>query len=225
MPALRGDNSAYAEPSCRSVCVVGFLTAADVTYIRSNFVGLETLVTGRGERPEDVRALISERRLPRPSYVLDDGTEMFPRDYFRLLDETSGVDGLRKAFLARFRRAAERHADREAETAWRAYLDGTYGVCLREVTPEAIARKSQLVSALCELMMLAEPSDSGWRQALRATVDELDGLEREFAPDFDRDPARGRRPTRDLLINAARDAYPDIFDDGRRRGKTGEEVP
>ncbi len=204
---------------------MGFLTAADVTYIRANFVGLDTLLTGRGDRREDVRALISEGRLPRPSYVLDDGTQMFPPDYFRLLDEAGGVEGLREAFLARFRRAADRHADREAEAAWRAYLDGTYGVCLREVTPEAIARKSQLVSALCELMMLAEPSDSGWRQALRATVDELDGLEREFAPDFDRDPARGRRPTRDLLIDAAREAYPDIFGDARPCEETAEEVP
>jgi hypothetical protein len=43
-------------------------------------------------------------------------------------------------------------------------------------------------------------------------VEELDGLERQFAPDYDRNERRfGRKPTRDLLIDAARERYPDVF--------------
>lgn len=46
---------------------------------------------------------------------------------------------------------------------------------------------------------------------MRAGVDELDALEREFAPDYDRNDDRERLPTRDLLIEAARKRYPDVF--------------
>jgi hypothetical protein len=42
-----------------------------------------------------VRSWIDDGLLPRPSYVLDDGTEMFPRDYFRLADEAGGIEPLR----------------------------------------------------------------------------------------------------------------------------------
>jgi hypothetical protein len=80
------------------------------------------------------------------------------------------------------------------------------------VTPETIARKAKLVSSISELLMLARPTEDDWRQRLRGEVNELDALERQFAPDYDRDEARfGRRPTRDLLIDAARERYPDVF--------------
>ena len=60
--------------------------------------------------------------------------------------------------------------------------------------------------------MLARPRQADWRRRLRAEVDELDALERQFTPDFDRDEERfGRKPTRDLLIDAARERYPDVF--------------
>jgi hypothetical protein len=36
--------------------------------------------------------------------------------------------------------------------------------CLREVTPEAIARKTVLASSLCELLVLARPADPEWRE-------------------------------------------------------------
>ena len=155
------------------------------------------------------------RRLPRPSYVLDDGTEMFPTDYFRLVDEARGVDALPGHFAARHdaaTRARWNVAD-ELERDWQAYLDGTYGMCLREVTPEAIVRKTALVSSLCELLMLPRPRNPEWRRALRDQVDELDRLEREFAPDYDRGGEHDRPPTRDLLIDAARGRYPDVFVD------------
>jgi hypothetical protein len=50
-----------------------------------------------------------------------------------------------------------------------------------------------------------------WRAVLRAQVDELDALEREFAPDHDRSDEQERAPTRDLLIAAAYERFPDVF--------------
>lgn len=183
------------------------LTDADVAYIEANYRTLEALCAGRAESPEAVRRLISERRLPEPSYVLSDGTGMFPFDYFRLVDDAGGVERLREHFGVRHRAAG----GGEPEEDWDAYLDGTWGICLREVSPETIVRKNTLVSSLCELLVLARPGDADWRQALRDQVDELDALEREFAPDYDRGPQFGRLPTRDLIIAAARERYPDVF--------------
>jgi hypothetical protein len=182
-------------------------TQADLDYLAANYVSLEELCDGRSESPADVEGLIAERRLPRPSYVLPDGTGRFLADYFRLVDEAGGVDGLREHFAARHR-AAE---GRDLEQDWAMYLDGIWGICLRDVTPETIVRKNTLVNSLCELLVLARPRYDDWRQALREQVDELDELEREFSPDFDRSDEMDRPPTRDLIIAAARERYPEVF--------------
>jgi hypothetical protein len=137
---------------------------------------------------------------------------MFPADYFRLVDEAGGVDELREHFAARHReaiRASRARAD-ELEQDWEEYLNGTYGICLREVTPEAMVRKAELVSSLAELLTLPSPRNDEWRRALRDQVEELDTREREFAPDYDRSDEHDRLPTRDLLIEAARVRYPDV---------------
>jgi Family of unknown function (DUF6058) len=162
-----------------------------------------------------VEVLIAERRLPQPAYVLDDGTGMFPADYFRLVDDAGGADPLRAHFAARHRAAslAQNAGPGELERDWAAYLDGIYGVCLGTVTPENIVRKGVLVSSLCELLVLARPRSQDWRRALRAQIEELDALGREFAPDCDRGEQQERAPTRDLLISAARRRFPDVFAD------------
>jgi hypothetical protein len=184
------------------------LTTADIAYICANYLTLDELCAGRDETPAEMRRLIEKGLLPRPSYVLEDGTEMFPADYFRLVDEAGGPGALRTSFEERLRAAG----GEDLESDWRAYLGGIYGVCLRDVTPEAIVRKARLVSSLCELLVLARPADPEWRERLRAEVDELDELEREFSPDYDRNEERfGRKPTRDLLVAAARERYPDVF--------------
>ena len=74
-------------------------------------------------------------------------------------------------------------------------------------------RKAALVSSLSELLILPRPRDAEWRRALREQVDELDAVEREFSPDYDRSDEHERPPTRDLLIEAARARYPDVFAD------------
>jgi hypothetical protein len=184
-------------------------TAADLDYIHANYRTLEEICAGRTETPDEVRALIEQGRLPRPSYVLDDGTGMFPADYFRFVDEAGEPDALQERFAERLTEAG---GGEELALHWKTYMDGIYGVCLWDVTPETIARKAKLVSSISELLMLARPAEADWRQRLREEVDELDRLERQFTPDYDRDEVRfGRKPTRDLLINAARERYPDVF--------------
>jgi hypothetical protein len=184
-------------------------TAADLEYLRANYLTLEQLCAERPESPEEVRALVADGRLPKPSYVLDDGTELFPADYFRFVDEAGGPPGLRARFAERLEAAG---AAEDLELHWRSYMDGIYGVCLWDMTPETIARKAKLVSSISELLMLARPAEDDWRQRLRTDVEELDALERQFAPDYDRDERRfGRKPTRDLLITAARERYPEVF--------------
>jgi hypothetical protein len=188
------------------------LTDADIEYVRDNYVTLAELCTERSETPEEVEPLIEQGLLPQPAYVLEDGTGFFPRDYFRLADEAGGPAELRASFAARWRAAREATQEADAlEQDWQVYLDGVWSVCLRDVTPETIVRKNHLVWSLCELLILARPTSPDWRQALRTQVDELDELERQFAPDYDRGDAQERLPTRDLLIAAARERYPDVF--------------
>lgn len=193
-------------------------TPADLAYIRADYLTLEELCAERLESPGAVEALIAARRLPRPSYVLEDETGMFPADYFGLVDEAGGVDSLPEHFAARHRQAtrAERVPVDDLEQDWEAYLDGTYGVCLRALTPENIVRKSALVASLSQLLMLPRPRSVEWRRSLREQVDELDALERDFAPDYDRGEAQERPPTRDLLIKAARERYSDVFAEAPR---------
>jgi hypothetical protein len=83
-------------------------------------------------------------------------------------------------------------------------------VCLREVVPETIVRKNTLVWSLCELLTLPRPREADWQQALREQVVELE-LEREFTPDYDRSDEVNRLPTRDVIVRAARERYPDAF--------------
>jgi hypothetical protein len=191
------------------------LSDADLAYIGANYLTLAELCADRAETTEQVQQLIEQELLPRPSYVLDDGTWMFPADYFRLVDAAGEPDALRAHFAARHRAAslAEGAHPGELEQDWEAYLNGTYGVCLREVTPENIVHKAILVASLSQLLVLPSPRSPDWRAALRAQVEELDALEREFAPDYDRSDDQERPPTRDLLVEAARKRYPEVFAD------------
>lgn len=184
-------------------------TRADVDYIEANYVTLEEACSGRRESVDDIRRLIADGKLPRASYVLDDGTEMVPQDYFTLLEDAGSVDALQEHFLRRFDAAGGSPAERESE--WEGYLSGLYGVCLRDVTPETIVRKETLVKEVGSLMAAPQPDDDEWRATLRASVDELDRLERQFAPDYDRSGRFPQPPTRDRLIRAPRARYPEVF--------------
>jgi hypothetical protein len=121
--------------------ILPVLSDADITYIRRNFVALSELCELRGFAVGDVQKLIEQRYLPRPSYSLDDGTEMVPPDYFALYDDADAGVGMlfRWRFAQRAQELGVSTDDAELDKEWEGYLSGDYGVCLREVTPLATA--------------------------------------------------------------------------------------
>jgi hypothetical protein len=181
---------------------------ADLNYIRANYSSLAQLCLERGERIEEVRAFMRDGVLPAPPYVLPDGTDMVPEDYFLLVDEAGGPRFLRQEFERRY--AAAGGVASELEDDWDGYVGGVYGVCLRRVSPETIVRKSELVNSITRLLANAAPDAAAWQARLREEVRELDSLERDFSPDYDRNRF-DRPPSRDLLIVAAHERYPNLF--------------
>jgi hypothetical protein len=193
-------------------------TDADAAYVASHYFTLEELCSGRADAPDGVRDLIERGALPALSYVLDDGTGMFPADYFVLVDQAGGPGGLRREFERRHRAAGGNPA--ELEEDWQGYLDGIYGVCLRQVLPETMVRKTELVNSLTTLLDHPHPDDEHWRGQLRREVWELDSLEREFSPDYDRSARFPTPPSRDRLVGAARERFADLFADRHSRRRT-----
>jgi hypothetical protein len=189
------------------------LTPADVRYITENFVPLDVLRAGRPETPEQLRALIASGHLPQPTYTLDDGTGMFPRDTLGLLDAAGSPEALRAHFAERLQCMARKHGEAmtnaHLDSEWRSYLSGNYGACLRLLTPENIFCKERLVTRVTEALARPAPEDAAWCERLRADVDALDALEREFAP-WDR-LRFGGPVSRDRLITAPRSRYPHLF--------------
>lgn len=178
-------------------------TAADLDYVTAEYATLDQLCANRAETSQDVRRLIEQGRLPRPTYVLADGTEMFPPDYFALLDSAGGVDRLRAHFDDRHRAATTTLGAPGVDPTedWEGYLSGEYGVCLRELSPEAMVEKNALVSQIETMVAAPMPDDPSWVDRLRAAVDDLDELERPFT-DFDRQRWGG--VSRDTHITAVR---------------------
>jgi hypothetical protein len=184
-------------------------TQDDLAYIEQSYATLAELCQARAETPTEIEQLIADGVLPQPTYVLPDGRQMFPRDYFRLVDEAGAVDRLQEWFVARFREEAERAGLRETdewtiESEWTDYLDGTYGVCLWEVTPAAMAEKESLLRTIQRLTGEPREADPDWRQALAAAVDRLDSIERPFT-DYDR--SRWDYTTRQRYIDEPRSRY------------------
>jgi hypothetical protein len=192
------------------------ISDADIEYIRANYRRLDELCGERGQLAKRVRALIDDGLLPRPSYVLADGSEMVPEDYFRLADEAGGPERLRQEFARRHALAGGLAA--ELQDDWEGYVGGIYGVCLRTVSPETIVRKAELVASIERLLAKAAPEDDAWRERVRTEVDELDSLERDFSPDYDRHRFDSP-PSRDRLIRAARVRYPQLFAEVPARGR------
>ena len=84
-------------------------TDSDLDYLRSKFKTLEEICAGRPETPDELRRLIAAGKLPRPSYVLDDGTELVWPDYFALVDAAGGAEGLRDEYERQYRAALEKY--------------------------------------------------------------------------------------------------------------------
>ncbi len=160
----------------------------DVAYIEENFIALEA-------RPQGC---------PAASYVLEDGSEFYPADYFHQeMDESRFKTRLRTEALA------QDIGPLDADETWQTYLEGIYGVCLRSATPENIVRKNAMLQRIEALTQAPDENNPGWVSALKHAVDTLDMLERPFSPHYDR--ARfGRPPTRDSHIRDVRRRFPQI---------------
>jgi Family of unknown function (DUF6058) len=185
------------------------LSQADRDYIAENFVTLAAACQTAGVGLDEARSLIEAGKLPEPSYLLDESIEIVPPDYFRLLADAGSIDQLKIHFFARYDAAGG--VEREREESWDGYIRGVYGVCLRSVTPETIVAKNRLVDELEHLLAEPRPEAKRWIERLRAAVEALDALERDFSPDYDRRHRFAGPPTRDRLIRSARERYPQVF--------------
>jgi hypothetical protein len=96
----------------------------------------------------------------------------------------------------------------DAKETWAGYLSGQFGICLHNVTPESMAKKTQLIDVIERLVAVPVPGDPAWQTALRSSVDALDDLERPFT-DYDR--SRWGETSRDRHITAVRTRYPQVF--------------
>jgi hypothetical protein len=175
----------------------------DLPYLEADFVELPRLAAAHGRPAEVVREEVAGERMPQPTYVLSDGRELVPPDYFALAEAAGGASRLRDWFSAAYEEAAREHDADPPDMAWRDYVSGGYGACLRSITPVTIVRKTVLVTELERLLAEPHPQDQAWIGALRPRVDALDALERPFCA-FDR---RHGPVTRDRLITAARERY------------------
>jgi uncharacterized protein DUF6058 len=193
------------------------LEEGDLQYVCSAYFPLEELAHREGLPPRRLREWIAARRLPRPAYLLPDGTPMFPPDLLVLVHSAGGIDRLADHFARRIELAARLvgfgPSAREAD--WEDYLSGEYGICLRQVTPETLVLKEMLVQRIGEALERPRPEDSGWRRALSLDIGGLDALVRPFARV---DRARFGRPTsRERLIDEPRQRWSWLREDGTER--------
>lgn len=181
-------------------------SANDLAYLCSEYRTLDDLCLHRPGSPEETRDAIAAGQLPRPTYVLPEGTWLFTPDFFALLDSAGSLAELPNHFADRHRRAAGAvdAPTSASEHEWSNYLSGLYGACLRQVTPEAMVAKEQLIWRIETMLSAARPDDAWWVTELRETVDALDSIERPFT-DYDRQRWGGT--SRDSHITSVREIY------------------
>jgi len=177
---------------------VHLMTPADDAYVDRYYQTVDVVCASRRESPDEVRSHMLAGRLPIPSYLRSDGTEMLPLDYFRLADEAGGVDELESWFLRHW-------SDRvHAVAEWQFYLNGQY-VCLRSTTPLLMQRKDELTADIEAELSRPDPGSTVWLDRLHLLVDELDELTVGFTA-YDR-LRFGGPVSRDTFINNVRAAY------------------
>jgi hypothetical protein len=180
------------------------MTTQDDTYASEWYVELEALAETVGVAASEIRRLMLANRLPLPSYIRNDGKQMVARDLLELPRRAGGYEQLPEWFGQQF------ESGRDAVREWDGYLRGHY-VCLRDVLPETIQRKDNLVKEITAALETPEPDNEDWLESLHRLVDELDELEPPFTA-YDR-LRFGGPISRDTCINTVRARFP-------RRGKS-----
>ena len=193
------------------------LTGADLEYVCSSYLPLEALARREQVRADRLAAWIEAGRLPRPAYLLPDGTAVFPPDLLELVRAAGDVDALPLHFARRTELAARMLgiAPDTREADFEDYLSGEYGICLRQVTPETLVLKETLVERIDRALAAARPEDPRWRRELALEIDGLDALVRPFAR-VDRERF-GRPTSRERLVDGPRCRWPWLTNPGAGR--------
>ena len=175
------------------------MTAEDDSYVTEWYIPLEALAQRAGVDASELRRLMLANRLPLPSYIRSDGAQMVARDLLELPRRAGGYEQLPEWFGQQF------ESGRDAIREWDGYLRGHY-VCLRDVLPETMQRKDQLVKAITAAIAKPEPQNDDWLESLHRLVDELDNLEPPFTA-YDR-LRFGGPISRNTCIDAVRARFP-----------------
>jgi hypothetical protein len=180
------------------------LEGEDLRYVLEEYATLEQIALREGVDRHRLEAWVEAGSLPRPAYLLQDGTPMFPLDLLALAHAAGGVESLPSHFASRTELAARMVgvSANTQEADWEDYLSGEYGVCLRQVTPETLVLKEALVERIGRALEEPRPEDLGWRRALAFQIEGLDALIRPFTR-VDR-VRFGRPSSRERLIDAPR---------------------
>jgi hypothetical protein len=97
--------------------------ADDDAYVSASYTPLETLAYESGQSADELCRQMLANRLPRPSYIRSDGTQMVPLDLLELPERAGGYDRLPEWFGRQF------SSPDEAVREWDSYLSGQC-VCL-----------------------------------------------------------------------------------------------
>jgi hypothetical protein len=180
------------------------LAGEDLDYVRGSYLPLVEVARREQVELRQLARWIDAGQLPRPAYLLPDGTAAFPPDLLDLVRSAGSVDALPEHFSRRTELAARLlgFGANTREADWEDYLSGEYGICLRQVTPETLVLKEALVERLDRALAAPRLEDPRWRRALAFEIDGLDALIRPFARV---DRVRFGRPTsRERLVEAPR---------------------
>jgi hypothetical protein len=198
------------------------LAGADLEYVCASYLPLTEIAARENVELRQLSGWIEGGQLPRPAYLLPDGTPVFPPDLLDLVRSAGSVDVLPQHFAQRTELAARLlgFGPNTREADWEDYLSGEYGICLRQVTPETLVLKEALVERIERALAAPRPDDPRWRRALAFEVDGLDALIRPFARV---DRVRFGRPTsRERLVEAPRRRWEWLRD--RRDDVPGESL-
>jgi hypothetical protein len=180
------------------------LVDGDLDYVCGGYLPLAEIARREQVEPEQLAGWVDAGHLPRPAYLLPDGTPVFPPDLLDLVRSAGSLEALPHHFARRTELAARMlgYSANTRESDWEDYLSGEYGICLRQVTPETMVLKELLVERIGRALDEPRPEDLRWRRTLALDIEGLDALVRPFAR-VDR-VRFGRQTSRERLIETPR---------------------